>query len=281
MLEAPMTEHVEKPLPDPASAELARLFPLETVRKLYGFLYSRRDSPPSTNEIEGFVTAECGEPQSEAMRRLRSLRDCFIVQHTQKGKTHRYRLVGWKPTHPSSMRGNISNRVRAQVLAPQRCAQCGKTPLEDRIKLVIDHKMPISWGGNDAIENLQPLCEGCNSGKRDFYATFDQYADEIRLAIQHDEPHGRIGELLKALEGQWVPSEVLSVAASMKQYQDDWQRRLRELRDLDWEYKNSVTRPPGSIHAVSRYQLIRWRPWPSGTIRAELDRINKLKKKGK
>lgn len=46
-----------------------------------------------------------------------------------------------------------------------RCLRCGvKENLPD-IKLTIDHVVPISVGGDNIIENAQPLCKSCNSSK--------------------------------------------------------------------------------------------------------------------
>ncbi|MEV5608427.1 HNH endonuclease signature motif containing protein [Streptomyces sp. NPDC052225] len=273
-----MPDEATPPLPQPDSPELQQLLPLDSVRALYGFLFARQDSPPTTDEIHEFIAQKFDKDQSEAMRRLRSLRERFTVERTQRGRDHYYRLAGWKQADRAAARVNLSGRLRAQVLAPQRCAQCGRVPLEDKVKLVVDHKIPVAWGGSDDISNLQPLCEECNGGKRDFYATYDPYAEQIAAAALHDEPHGRIGELLKALEGQWVPAELIGVVASMKQYQDDWERRLRELRELDWTYQNRVRRPRGRPH-LSEYKLTHWEPWPEGRIKAEIDKRKKLKKR--
>jgi hypothetical protein len=104
-------------------------------------------------------------------------------------------------------------RRRAEVLAPQRCAQCRRKPLEDHVKLVVDHKVPLSWGGDNEPENLQPLCEECNSGKRDYFRSFEAYAEQIRAAIGYDEPQKRIGELLRAFDGGWVRSDLLAASS--------------------------------------------------------------------
>lgn len=44
-----------------------------------------------------------------------------------------------------------------------RCARCGRLATEQ--ELTVDHIAPLSMGGSNYIENIQPLCGPCNSSK--------------------------------------------------------------------------------------------------------------------
>ncbi|WP_443041823.1 HNH endonuclease [Streptomyces sp. B21-097] len=221
-------------------------------------------------EIRSHVAGEAGEAPAQTDRRVRDLRDYFHIATIRDGRSHRYLLSGWNQDRNNGLRRSLNRRTRAQVLAPQRCSQCGRTPLDHHVVLVVDHKIPREWGGSDELENLQPLCEECNSGKKAFYGEYDEYGDAIRSAAAHDEPHGRIGELLKAFQGDWVPADLIGVVASMKQYQDDWQRRLRELRTLGWKYESVRSKDSETGRSLVFYRVTHWEPWPNGPIRTEI-----------
>ena len=63
-------------------------------------------------------------------------------------------------TSVSATRKCLNAKLRKRILESGKCSACGSTE-----NLVIDHKVPISRGGSDADENLQPLCRPCNIAK--------------------------------------------------------------------------------------------------------------------
>ncbi|MBO8142015.1 MAG: HNH endonuclease [Firmicutes bacterium] len=61
----------------------------------------------------------------------------------------------------------IPKGVRWKVFARDNftCQYCGRTPKKHGITLEIDHKIPVSKGGTNALENLVTSCSDCNRGK--------------------------------------------------------------------------------------------------------------------
>ena len=43
------------------------------------------------------------------------------------------------------------------------CLKCFKS--EPEIKLTRDHKIPLTLGGTNNLDNIQPLCHSCNAKK--------------------------------------------------------------------------------------------------------------------
>ena len=240
-------------------------------RAIYTVLYENQDTPLGIHEIRDRV-GDVGV-QQHLDRRLRNLDPIFDIERGRDGRRATYRLVGKKAV-PVTPGPAVSKTVRAWVLRDQRCVQCGRTPVEDHVKLHVDHKIPQRWGGTNDPENLQALCSECNEGKKDYYATFDNQAPAILKAFTYDEPHVRIGEALKAAYPQKLRGDLLERVASAKQFQEDWQKRLRELRLLGWTIKASRQNEQG--RAVAYYQLMEPAPpWPDGSVRKALRSVER------
>ena len=261
------------PLPDPNELQD---YPLSYQAKaIYSLLHQHQGEPLTMQQIRERL-GELGQ-QEQLDRRRRELNRYFLIERVGQSRDTGYVLVAAKPRSAEAEPG-ISERDRAAVLMHGRCAFCGRTPLEHGVVLQVDHKIPQDWGGTSALENLQPLCEECNRGKKAHFATYDDHAEEIRAVIGFDSVHRRIGEFLKLAEAP-VRSDVLAMVASPPgDYQEDWQKRLRELRVLGWMIKTSKVRE-GTGRVRAYYELVEPPPpWPDdGNIRAEIRRRERLR----
>jgi hypothetical protein len=79
-------------------------------------------------------------------------------------------------------------KLRALVLARDGCAcrHCGATT-----NLHVDHIKPRAKGGHDDLDNLQILCQRCNSAKRDLTGRRARRAMNAALAVSRqpeDQP---------------------------------------------------------------------------------------------
>jgi hypothetical protein len=226
-------------------------------------------------ETQEAVRDELGDEAANQVhfsKRLRELREVFVVPLLRDGNRHTYRLERLKPQSERKPDAKISGRLRAQVLRRQRCEMCGRTPSEDGVRLHVDHKIPREWGGPSEEWNLQALCSDCNEGKKAYYATFEGCSEEIAAAVHHDSVHKRIGELLKAfsLKGLETPDDLLEVVAEARGRQRYWEKRMRELRHLGWEFTARLYDDDGVRKTA--WNLVRWEPWPEGSVSGEIKR---------
>lgn len=229
------------------------------------------------------------EDQTHLDRRKRDLKKWFVittVQSTQviNGKPLKvtlYKYAGKRKAVKDE--GDINIRVKAEVLHAShgRCQMCGKTVVEDGVKLVVDHKKPRAWGGSNKSENLWAICSDCNAGKKAYFSSLHVDDEFMKKVTAHDSVHVRIGETLKAVgTGKRTPPEVLQVVAD----QEDWHKRLRELRYpiIGWEIDTVAYKTKSGRKKVD-YILRSYKPWPqdpTGKIRQfEKDRERKNRQK--
>ncbi len=201
-------------------------------------------------------------------RRKRDLKKWFVIEkdvatvivNGKNRKVTLYKYAG--PRRKVVDEGQISLKERAEVIhgAHGRCQMCGKSVEQDGIKLVVDHKKPRDWGGTNDRDNLWAICEECNSGKKAYFSSLQADAELMKRAMAHESVHVRIGELLKAVGiGKRVSSQLLDVVAD----QDDWQKRLRELRYpvIGWEIDTKLYRADSGKKQCD-YILRSFKAWP-------------------
>jgi hypothetical protein len=111
------------------------------AREIYRLLLNSPE-PLTMREIRQAL-ADIGT-QEQLDRRRRELNLFFLIEKVGTGAGTAYRLVGTK-LRPSDLKQGISERDRAAVLRYARCAMCGRTPLDDGVRLQVDHKIPKEW----------------------------------------------------------------------------------------------------------------------------------------
>lgn len=64
-----------------------------------------------------------------------------------------------------------------------KCGICGMEL--SREKMTIAHKMPLSRGGDNSIENLVLSCWNCNQAKN--ILTMDEFLPKIKQILEHSQ----------------------------------------------------------------------------------------------
>lgn len=201
-------------------------------------------------------------------RRIRELRQQFGYDLVHDKKNDTYTLVCAEPgaVYQTDER-TISANLRMVILnrAHSRCAMCGAHTQKDGVKLVIDHRVPISWGGRTDEDNLWAICELCNLQKKNYFESFDP--EIMKSCMGYKSVHKRLGELLKAFKGKPVPHTLMEVVGQDEQ----WQRRARQLRDLPgWDFVVEMDNTQKKKHKYV-YRLLSYGPWPDSISRAIKD----------
>lgn len=223
-------------------------------------------------EVLGLSTGE----QSQLRRRIAELDNRYVIHRKRQGRDTLYVLVGERSSPIDTKPVDKTTRARILHIAGQRCQMCGRSVAEDQIRLHVDHKIPQGWGSDNDDDNLWALCSECNEGKRNFFASITD--PRVQTAMLHTSVHVRMGELLKAFNGEPVPKAYLAIVAHTH---DDFEKRLRELRVLGWRYRFQRRREDG--RARTYFILEHWEPWPdnpAAAIRAAEGK-NRTRKKNK
>ncbi|MCK5023305.1 MAG: HNH endonuclease [Candidatus Aenigmarchaeota archaeon] len=99
-------------------------------------------------------------------------------------------LGGWKEHCPSCNKEIKASKKKAELLKKEqrkycnyviferddfRCIYCGRSPIEDNIRLVVDHIIPKSKEGTHSIYNLVSSCWECNTSKNTLPLKEDVY----------------------------------------------------------------------------------------------------------
>lgn len=127
---------------------------------LVATMYERREPVPEHHER---LARLCGTTVAAFARALDSLVAEGKVIRSEEGLS-----PGGSEVQPPALRRTFpANWAAIRQMVIERdgpvCRYCGGTP----DKLQIDHILPVSRGGTDALENLAVACLPCNASKKD------------------------------------------------------------------------------------------------------------------
>lgn len=96
---------------------------------------------------------------AENYEKIKEINKKWFAENPEKRKAshhlRRARLAGCKGSY------TVQEWINLCVYYGNKCLRCGR----DDVKLTVDHVVPISKGGSNSINNLQPLCMSCNCSK--------------------------------------------------------------------------------------------------------------------
>lgn len=121
-----------------------------------------------------YVEPEDGFPDSDKLLSVLFIKDVIHLLRPGEIAILRALLVRYDPYDPKTYdiakeRKKVTDSLRFQILTRDNftCRLCGAKPdpTNNDVVLRVDHIIPVSRGGKTHPDNLQTLCQHCNSGK--------------------------------------------------------------------------------------------------------------------
>ena len=126
----------------------------------------------STNRQANGNCSPCNVESSRAWR-LKNKSKILAYNAKKDKKDNRRRASEWNKANPAKrsnerakslgVEGTFTNEEWKKLCnsTGNKCLKCGDT----NQTITVDHVIPLSRGGTNYIENIQPLCKKCNSRK--------------------------------------------------------------------------------------------------------------------
>lgn len=139
--------------------------------------YRERNRESLLQKLKNYHAAN-KEKEKEYRKKNRDKLNANAARWARENRPHRAgKLREWRAANPEKVHIQKSNRrfrekgAEGEFSAAEwdallkkfgyKCLRCGR----EGVKLTPDHVVPISRGGSNTIDNIQPLCRSCNSWK--------------------------------------------------------------------------------------------------------------------
>lgn len=197
-------------------------------QKIYNYVKAHGIREYSREELEKVAAI------SDWPRVLRQLRQDGIIDIEYNATKSVYDVRAINVYQTKTSRAGISNKDRYRIRHRDghRCQSCGKG-VNDGIKLHVDHKIPIDWGGSNLDENLWTLCADCNLAKKAFFK--DDFDPKVmKLVFQESSGYQRLKVLFEESPNIKFTPAILQGIAGIR----DWTRTIRNIRN---KYKWNIS----------------------------------------
>lgn len=157
-------------------------------------------------------------------RVLRQLRQDGIIEYLTEGTVYKVNKIN--EFSKVSKRSGLSSKQKYKIRNRDGhlCQSCGKGA-KDNVKLHVDHKIPLEWGGTNLDDNLWVLCEECNLGKKNFFKD-DFDIKTMKAVYAENSGYRRLLILFQESPNKKFSPAILQGIAGIR----DWTRTIRNIR---------------------------------------------------
>lgn len=161
---------------------------------------------------------------SDWARALRQLRQDKVIEYERISGG--YKIIKINDYISASVRSALTSKDKYRIRNRDghRCQSCGKG-VNDNVKLHVDHKIPIDWGGRNDDSNLWTLCDECNLAKKSFFKD-DFDAEIMKLVYKENNGYQRLKVLFEKSPNRKFNPSILQGIAGIR----DWTRTIRDIR---------------------------------------------------
>ncbi len=160
-------------------------------------------------------------------RMIRSLRqEGWEIEYNKK--LNGYTLISGEKKINKKGRTQIPGNIRYFIIQrdDSKCQRCGKG-IQDGIKLEVDHKLPVDWGGGNDTNNLWTLCNICNGGKKNLFSDFDN--EIMKEVSKQNSGYNKILVFFKLNPNKIIEPFQIEVVSGIR----DWTRTIRLIRQKE------------------------------------------------